>query len=222
MITSQAYHPESQKAYKLLVQNITSLSGGTIFNLGGHSIQVEKKDGIGGLIEEWFGFWAQKQNLNIFNPNSSQEFPDYFAGKLNDGYLEIKTFNHDASPAFDVANFDGYCRSLSENPFRLFADYLIFSYELDKSVLKIQKIWLKKIWEICSGTGLYPLKTQIKQGVIVNIRPGSFHSDRNQFPLFTNPRDFTNALYETEYQYNNKTNFKNDFEKKLQEHKILI
>jgi type II restriction enzyme len=33
---------------------------------------------LGGLIEEWFGVWAEKNNFNITDPKengSSQEFP---------------------------------------------------------------------------------------------------------------------------------------------------
>ena len=49
---------------------------------------------------------------------------------------------------FDIANFESYCKSLSENPERLYADYLIIGYELKKAKLTIKDVWLKKIWEI--------------------------------------------------------------------------
>jgi len=211
MLVSTTSHPESTKIYNKLIKILPTLTGGTQFTLAGATVQVEGKDGLGGLIEEWFGVWANNNKYNIHNPKSaggaSQNFPDYFVGEEKDGYLEIKTFNADATPAFDIANFESYCESLSTKPFRLFADYLIFSYKLNGSALKIEKIWLKKIWQITCASGNYPLKTQTKRNIIYNIRPSSFHSRviSSTFPPFNSPGDFVDALYNTQEQYNGKT-----------------
>ena len=211
MIFTSANHPDSIAVYDSLKLVLPTLSGGTQFNLGGTALGIESKDGLGGLIEEWFGVWATANKHNIYNPKliegTSQKFPDYYLGKSKDGYLEIKTFNADASPAFDIANFESYCESLSKNPSRLFSDYLIFSYKLRGTLLKIDNIWLKKIWQITCGSEKYPLKTQIKRDVIYNIRPSSFHSATNrtaQFPVFNKPSSFVEALYKTQMQYNAK------------------
>jgi len=212
MITSTSNHPESIAIYNKLITDLPTLSGGTQFKLGNITLAIEGKDGLGGLIEEWFGTWATSNLFNIYNPKAnggaSQAFPDYYVGAARDGYLEIKTFDADASPNFDIANFESYCESLSTNPHRLFSDYLIFSYKLNGAVLTIEKIWLKKIWQITCGSAAYPLKTQNKRGVIYNIRPAGFHSTSGRtssFPIFNSPIKFTDALYATQLKYNNKT-----------------
>ncbi len=226
MVITKDNHLESKKIFKQLIVDLPTLAGGTQFNLGEISLQIEGKDGLGGLIEEWFGVWANSYRFNIYNPKiaegASQEFPDYYVGSSRDGYLEIKTFDADASPNFDIANFESYCESLADNPFRLFSDYIIFSYKLNGSKLKINEIWLKKIWEITCPSAAYPLKTQNKRGIIYNIRPASFHSPKkvSRFPVFNSPIKFINALYSTQQQYNQNTTDKINFQKKLSQNNI--
>jgi type II restriction enzyme len=210
-----------------LIIDLPTLSGGTQFKLGNVTLDVEGKDGLGGLIEEWFGAWATSKNFDIYNPKvqdgASQVFPDYYVGAAKDGYLEIKTFDADASPNFDIANFESYCESLSKNPYRLFSDYLIFSYRLNEAVLKIDKIWLKKIWQITCASAAYPLKTQNKRNVIYNIRPASFHSMSarvSRFPIFDSPSTFVAGLYATQKKYNGNTIDKDRFVASLVNKKI--
>jgi len=197
------YHLESQKIYNKLIEVIDELEGKTILKLGDIEIEVEGKDGLGGLIEEWFGIWAEKQGFEITNPKklgSSQEFPDYYVGQ-DKGLLEVKAFDSDKNPAFDIANFDSYCNSLAELPHRLNSDYLIFSYKLTGSNLAIKEIWLKKIWEITRPSERWPINTQTKKDVIYNIRPGIWYSDRVQYDVFASEDKFINALYETQEKY---------------------
>lgn len=86
------YHQESIGICNALQQEIGNLTGGTLFQIGDISIKVEGKDGLGGLIEEWFGVWAVQRGFNIKNSGSSQQFPDFFIGQ-DDSFLEIKTFD---------------------------------------------------------------------------------------------------------------------------------
>jgi type II restriction enzyme len=211
MQVTKGNHPVSKAIFDKLLIELPTLSGGTQFKLGGILLEIEGKDGLGGLIEEWFGVWAKSYGFSIYNPKfvdgTSQEFPDYYVGNSKDGYLEIKTFDADTSPNFDIANFESYCESLSTKPHRLFSDYLIFSYRLDGASLSIDRVWLKKIWEITCASKAYPLKTQNKRGVIYNIRPATFHSSRtrpSRFPVFSGPTQFIDALYQTQFQYNHK------------------
>lgn len=62
------YHKETQKIYKLLQEIKPKLIGGTQFTLADLKIAINGKDGLGGLIEEWFGVWAEKNGFNIENP----------------------------------------------------------------------------------------------------------------------------------------------------------
>lgn len=202
------YHPESQKIYDTLIKDIAKLKGGTIFSIGDVSIDVEGKDGLGGLIEEWFGAWAEKQGFNITNPKkegASQEFPDYYVGD-DRGLLEVKAFDSSASANFDLANFESYCESVAKMPNRTNSDYLIFSYKLTGSVLSIENIWLKKIWEITCPSRRWPLKTQTKRDVIYNIRPAAWYSDRATYEVFTSKESFINAVFETQAEYTGSDN----------------
>lgn len=197
------YHPESLKIYNKLLANLDSLVGGTAFSIGDISINVEGKDGLGGLIEEWFGIWAAKNGFKILNPKKeggSQEFPDYYVG-IDKGLLEIKAFDFDAGANFDLANFESYCESVANTPERTDSDYLIFGYKLTGSELKIERVWLKKIWEITCPSERWPLKTQTKRDVIYNIRPASWDSERSKFKTFGVKEEFVDALYETQEKY---------------------
>lgn len=196
------YHTETIKIFNKLLEEKNSFVGGTKFTIGGLSIEVESKDGIGGLIEEWFGAWCISKGFKITNPKllgSSQEFPDYYVGE-DKAMLEIKAFNRDAGPNFDIANFESYCSSLAAKPQRIQSDYLIFGYRLNGASLRITDIWLKKIWEITTSSDRYALKTQIKRDVIYNIRPAVWYSDRSR-KTFSNADEFVDAVYETQKEY---------------------
>ncbi len=201
------YHSEALKIFSELNAIKHTLIGGTNFTLGDLSIQIEGKDGIGGVIEEWFGHWAERNRFNIRNPKkdgSSQEFPDYYIWeepKVYEALLEVKTYDANASANFDIANFQSYCASVAENPYRLDADYLIFAYKIHNGVLHIHEIYLKKIWEITCPSQRWPLKTQTKRDVIYNIRPSAFHSNRGRYQSFRSKTEFVEALFSTEEEY---------------------
>lgn len=198
------YHPVSKQLLKTLKQEKDKLVGGTKFRISDIELNVKGKDGLGGLIEEWFGLWASTNKFPVFNPKTSgnsQTFPDYYVGAHKDGLLEVKSFDMDASANFDIANFQSYCESLSKNPDRLDSDYLIFGYSLNGKILRINDIWLKKIWEITCASQRWPLKTQTKRDVIYNIRPANWYSPRAKYKPFKNKAEFVEALYSTQKQY---------------------
>lgn len=136
------------------------------------------------------------------NPNS-QVFPDFYLDKHNKklGLLEVKSFDWDRGPGFDLANFDSYCNSLLTSAYRLNSDYLIFAYQMKGSELTIKDVWIKKIWELACPSSTYPLKVQEKKSVIYNIRPGIWYSERSKFKPFKSLEEFLSALNETRYQY---------------------
>lgn len=197
------YHSEAIKIKSLLLKNISILKGGTLFSIGDIPIKVKGKDGLGGLIEEWFGEWAAKQGFNTKNLRKcggSQEFPDYYLGDDN-GLLEIKAFDSSASANFDLANFESYCESIASMPSRVDSDYIIFSYKLTGAILTIEQIWLKKIWEITCPSERWPLKTQTKRDIIYNIRPAAWYSDNTQYKVFGSKEKFIEALFKTQGAY---------------------
>ena len=199
---------ESKKLYKILKSKMDELTGKITMELGGVNVKILNSDIVGSVIEEWLEKWAAKNNIALESPGSSQEFPDYLIGK-DEAYLEVKAWNCKSSPAFDIANFNSYCDSLETNPERIYSDYLIFGYSLTNGNLKIENIYLKKVWEITRkmGNNKFPLNVQQKKGQIYNIRPSAFHSKRKgNIESFKTRDDFVKALYDTKDKYigNNK------------------
>lgn len=113
-------------------------------------------------MQEWLKEYFDKNNIYYRENVDTQKFPDFYLSESNElNLLEVKSFKFSGNPAFDIANFDSYCRSISKKSFWLDTDYLIFGYVIDnKGKIKIKEIWLKKIWEI---TGLTKDQTLIVQ-----------------------------------------------------------
>lgn len=103
------------------------------FSLKKLTIKVETKDTVGNLLQEWLKAWMKSQNIEFVENNNSQSFPDFLLDPENHktGLLEVKTFDWDRGPGFDLANFDSYCNSLLTNAHRIDSDYLIFAYHMD-------------------------------------------------------------------------------------------
>jgi len=190
--------------YNELLNNfkIKNKIGSVQIKLGNITAKYNGKDAIGDLLQEWIGEWMKSENYYFRTKANTQEFPDFLLSESDTkDFLEVKTFNADASPAFDIANFDSYCTSLLKLPERLEADYLILSYKMINSELRINNIWLKKVWEISSPSGPNPIKIQTKRGQIYNLRPCTWYSKRLTYAPFTNKNDFLKALANTQVNY---------------------
>ena len=190
----------AQQIYdKLCDQDITSKHGQTIMTFMDISVTINSHSATGDLIETWLGQWMQENDIHYRVKGNSQEFPDFLLDEESNkqNLLEVKTFDWKRSPNFDLANFDAYRRSLLSHAYRLDADYLIIGYTLIDGVLLIPKIWLKKIWEIAGSSGRYPLKCQVKQNIIHNIRPITWYSGNVTYPSFTTRLEFVQALNDT-------------------------
>ncbi len=179
--------------------------------LGGISAKYNGKDAIGDLLQEWLGEWLKQNNYYFRTRINTQEFPDFLLNENeHNGFLEIKTFNALASPAFDIANFDSYNKSLLNKPERLDADYLIFSYTMIDSVLSIDNIWLKKVWEIAGVSGTNPVNMQTKNSQPYNLRPIKWYAVKARHKPFPNKTDFLNALAATHLKYDHSTSSYSD------------
>ena len=180
-------------------QGIFNSSGNVTLNLMGVSAELKDKSAIGYVFQEWFACWLKKNNILFRVNTNSQEFPDFYLDKESneEKLLEVKTFDYDAGPNFDVANFDAYCRSVKTKAYRLDADYLIFGYTFRDGVLEIKDIWLKKIWEITCPSERFPIRTQVKQGIIYNIRPAKWYSNGSRNPIFKSEKEFLKSLFDT-------------------------
>lgn len=177
--------------------NIQIVLGEITANYGG-------KDAIGDLLQGWLGEWLKSREYFYRLPENSQAFPDFILNRTGEPaeYLELKTFNADASsPAFDIANFDSYCSSLLMTPERLDANYLIMSYRMENAELTIDDVWLKKVWEISTSSKDNPIKIQKKRGMIYNLRPCRWYSERTKYRPFESAMEFLEAISETQKLY---------------------
>lgn len=181
----------------------------------GDVITISKaNDIVGKCVEEWLDTWfhekAQNNGFELIPNKSSQKFPDYEAVFHNKKHpMDIKCFNYNNNPAFDISNFDSFLRSTYESPDKLFADYFIFSYLPNSSnepySFIIKEVYKKKIWEIV-GTDLnqtrkHPITIQVKQNRPYAIRPaGSFVKNKN-LPN-EDLLNFVNKIIETGLKFN--------------------
>jgi len=147
-------------------------------------------------VQEWIPQWLEDNGLKLETNQNSQAFPDFTAMIADKRYdMEVKCWNYDNAAAFDIANFDGFYREIYENPDKIFAHYLIFSYTPTKHGFQIEEIYLKRIWEITSPAQKYPIGLQVKQGNPYAIRPFAFHKGKPS--QFAGAKDFVNAIYDT-------------------------
>lgn len=197
----------AQEIYDKLINDecLVGKIGHITFSLSNLGVRINKKDTVGNLLQEWLEAWMVSEDVVYAENPNRQTFPDFFLNPLDDknGLLEVKTFDKDRGPGFDIANFDAYCNSLLTNAYRLDSDYLIFAYSMTESGdITIENIWLKKIWDIAGASGTYPLKVQEKKQIIYNIRPVIWFSQQSTYKAFGTKEGFLKALNETRYQYN--------------------
>lgn len=183
--------------------NLEKQSGIILFNLAGISVKINTTDTVGITLQAWLKQYLLNNNIYFLEPSNTQEFPDFYLDD-NDIYssmLEVKAFNYNATPAFDIANFESYCSSVVNKSYRLDANYLIFGYIMNNfGDITIKKIWLYKIWQIAGTSQRFPLKTQVKRDVIYNIRPNSDFKSGNKGPFQTR-EEFLFAIYKTLSSY---------------------
>ena len=142
-----------------------------MFKMAEIEFTVKKPDTIGLILQEWLKEYFDKNNIYYRENVDTQKLPDFYLSESNElNLLEVKSFKFSGNPAFDIANFDSYCRSISKKSFWLDTDYLIFGYVIDnKGKIKIKEIWLKKM----GNNRLTKDQTLIvqKRTTIYNIRP---------------------------------------------------
>lgn len=194
----------AQEVYEALLseERITEIEGQIRFYLGTVDIVVRQRDVVGNIIQEWLQGWFDTHEVLYCTNDNSQMPPDFFLNPQNrkTDMLEVKAFNIEASPGFDIADFNMYQQEIVEKPWMLYVDYLIFGYEMmaDGTVL-IRDLWLKKVWEITRRMKEWPINLQIKDRVVHKIRPGVFYK-RIGYPSFRTIEDFISAIEETVYK----------------------
>ena len=193
----------AEEFFEKIYPEVVGKFGKIIFELNSIKVTINTKDSIGHMLQDWIEAWAEQNNIYIRANPSTQEFPDFYLSESDEeNLLEIKSFDFNASPNFDIANFDTYVRSLLDSPKKLDAYYLVFGYSLDNGEIKIEGLWLKRIWELATTSGSWDLKLQVKQGTIYNIRPVNFVSKRTNIAQpFKNKLEFLEAIQNVLDQY---------------------
>lgn len=183
---------------------ILELEGQIKFYLGDVDIIVKQKDVVGNIMQEWLQGWFDARGIEYAPSENTQMPPDFFLNPddKTQGLLEVKAFNRNGSPGFDIADFRMYAAEIQEKPYMLDVDYLIFGYEMsNEGIVTIKDVWLKKVWQITRRMENYPINLQVKDGVIHKIRPGVWYSDRvTDYAIFESLEDFVSAIEETTFK----------------------
>ena len=203
----------AKEVYEKLLNDdkILTQQGRITFKFSNVDIIVKQKDVVGNIMQEWLEGWLRHNGIEYAPNDNTQMPPDVFLDPQDKKHnlMEVKAFNYNASPGFDIADFRMYEREIKEKPWMLDVDYLIFGYDMSKDgVVTVKNLWLKKVWEICrpmaSGTGknkvVWPLNLQIKQGVVHKIRPAKWDGVSRSFRTFECVEDFLSAVEETVYK----------------------
>lgn len=196
----------AQEIYDRLlnVDHILELEGQIKFFLGDVNIIVRQKDVVGNIMQEWLQGWLDARGIEYAPSENTQMPPDFFLNPYDrtKGLLEVKAFNRNGSPGFDIADFRMYASEIQEKPYMLDVDYLIFGYDMsDDGVVTIKDVWLKKVWQITRRMENYPINLQVKEGVIHKIRPGVWYSERvTDYAIFDCLEDFISAIEETTFK----------------------
>ena len=195
-----------REVYNMLLNEdkILEISGQIKFFLGDINIVVKQRDVVGNIMQEWMQGWLEYKGIEYALSDNTQMPPDFFLNcedKTVD-LLEVKAFNRNASPGFDIADFRMYAEEIIQKPYMLDVDYLIFGYNMSNDgIVTICDIWVKKVWEITRRMKDWPLNLQIKDNVVHKIRPAVWYSkSRVEFSVFRSLEDFVSAVEETVFR----------------------
>ena len=189
----------------LLDDKILEVKGQIKFYLGNVNIIVKQRDVVGNIMQEWLEGWLQQNQID-YRPNpNSQMPPDFYLNQddLTVDLLEVKAFNFEASPGFDIADFNAFQSEIIDKPYMLHSKYLIFGYQMQPDgYVIIKRLWLQSVWEICRRMEKWPLNLQIKDSVVHKIRPCTWYSKGKsiKYKPFTSLEDFISAIEHTVYQ----------------------
>jgi hypothetical protein len=197
------YDSKAVKIHSLIEKNLKNLCGGNlIFSMSGLKVSVDNLDIMGGVLQSWIkSYLKNEHNVDLYSNPKTQEFPDFFLNKNLVGMLELKCFDANESPNFDLANFDKYLRALIQpGNCDIKADFLVLGYSYLDSKINISEVYLKKIWEMAGPSQTNILNLQVKQGKPVNIRPKNFR--KSNVGTFKSEDDFIAALDAANTRFN--------------------
>lgn len=190
-----------EELYELALSDIKGKPGSIVIYVDGIPKVSHSNDIIGNCLQEWLPAWFIDHGLDLKATAQTQKFPDFTADFGDKTYsMDIKCWNYNNTPAFDLANFDSFYRTTWSDPSKIFAKYLAISYKPTDHGFSIADIFLKSIWEITGPSRKYPIGLQVKQNNPYAIRPCNFTNAA--IPTFKSPAEFIKAIYDTRKIFN--------------------
>lgn len=192
-----------EQLHKELQGIVHSLLFDGFLRVGNFQIDLNKSGCIENILKEWVLSWLESKSTRL-KRNSVSEAPDIFLDPDDHtrDLLEVKAFNYEATPGFDIADFKSYQREIIREPWMLHTKYIIFGYAMDDAgVVTIKRLWLKNVWEICRPSAKWAINVQFKNGMVQKIRPATWYSKSKaiHYLPFENVEDFLAAIEETVY-----------------------
>lgn len=190
----------------LLNKDVFKKQGSIMIYVGGIPQVSRSNDIVGNCLQEWLPAWFKDNGLNLTPNPHTQEFPDFVAHfKDGDVDMDIKCWNFENSPAFDIANFNSFYKVIYSNPAKLKAKYLTIGYKPNIHGFTIEYIDIKNLWDILGPTRKYPLGIQVKSKRPYAIRPINFL--KNPDGSFGNLKDLIYAVKEARELFNDEETY---------------
>lgn len=192
--------------YELTKEKLEGQHGTITVTFANRNHVYTGNDVIGNCLQEWLPDWFQFLGVNIQSRKGTQVFPDFIAHFNGIEYaVEVKAWNINNSPAFDLANFQSFLETTYSSPGKINAQYFILGYKPEDDGFSqgftVKKVFLKHIWEITSATRKYPVGLQVKRGNPYALRPFNFYKKPNN--SFHNKQEFILAVKQTFDMYPN-------------------
>ncbi|HFI0027381.1 TPA: NgoBV family restriction endonuclease [Streptococcus suis] len=187
-----------EQLYEYTREQIEGKHGNITINFANHPIVYSGNDIIGNSLQEWLPAWFKHLQVDIQAGEHTQEFPDFVAHFGGEQYdVEVKAWNYTNNPGFDIANFHSFIQQTYKSPGKLNAYFIILGYipanDGFSKGFTVEKVYLKRIWEITNKAQKYPIGLQVKRDSPYAIRPCAFHKKG----CFKNKEEFIEAIYET-------------------------
>lgn len=165
--------------YAITKENLEGQYGTITINFANRSHVYSGNDVIGNCLQEWLPDWFEYLGVDIQPGEFTQAFPDFVANFEDRKYdVEVKAWNFNNSPAFDIANFTSFLSETYKSPGKIDASYFILGYtplnDGFSQGFRVEKVYLKKIWEITNASKKYPVGLQVKKQAPYAMRPTNF------------------------------------------------
>jgi len=204
---------------RLKQDNITEIVFDCCVKAGNQVIILNDNEIINAIFKLWLDKWMTEKHI-IHSCNMTDASPDFYLDPDDKKHslLEVKAFNRDASPAFDLADFTGYAKAILKEPWELDTKYLIFGYNMsDEGIVTIKDLWIKNVWEISRSSDKWALNVQYKNEQINKIRPATWYANKAKFPLFQSLEHYLSALEQTLVDYPDTRALSIGWRKKMQD-----